>query len=69
MTREEIIRDCRENLQANDVCELFGVNPQSIRDQAHEDREKLGFNVVVIGRNVFIPRMAFIKYMGWEVAS
>ena len=69
MTREEIIHDERELLRPADICDIYPVNPQRLREQAHEDKDKLGFHVSIIGRDIFTPRMAFIKFMGWEVAS
>lgn len=50
-----------------DVSRLLGVNPQSIREQAHRDPAKLGFPVSVIGTRVLIPKEPFYKFLGLEV--
>lgn len=52
-----------------DVARLLGVNPQSIREQAHIDQSKLGFPVSVIGTRVLIPKEPFYKFIGLEAKS
>lgn len=56
-----------EFLLISDIAQILGRNQQAIRLQAHEDPSKLGFPVVVIGRQVRIPRLAFIKFCKGEL--
>jgi hypothetical protein len=63
MTLEEIEKISKDLLSAEDVASFLWRDPQSIRDQAHKDPEKLGFAVIVIGSRVLIPRLAFISFM------
>lgn len=52
-----------EVLTPKQVAVILGVNPQSIRLQAAECPERLGFNVIGIGKTTLIPRQAFINFM------
>lgn len=49
-------------IDAETVSKVLGVNPQSVRDACHE--KTVGFNAVVVGNKVFIPRKPFIQYLG-----
>ena len=53
-------------LPVEDAARLLGVNPQSIRDQAHIDPKMLGFPVCVIGTRVLIPKESFYRFIGLE---
>lgn len=53
-------------ISLEDAGRLLGVNPQSIREQAHNDPKKLGFPVSVIGTRVLIPKEPFFKFLGLE---
>ena len=53
-------------MRAEEAAAILGVNPQSLRSQARDDPKKLGFNVVVIGNKVIIPRKPFYEFMGIE---
>lgn len=67
MTLDEIKVSDKVMLTPVDVAEALGVDAQGIRVMAHEQPERLGFPVVVCGRNgraVRIPRVAFLKYLG-----
>lgn len=67
MTLDEIKASDKVMLTPADVAEALGVDAQGIRVMAHEQPERLGFPVVVFGRNgrvVRIPRIAFLKYLG-----
>lgn len=52
-----------EFLLIREVAPLLGANPQSIRCQAHQRPELLGFPVVIIGSRVKIPKRPFIQFM------
>lgn len=66
MTLEELQKDQRILIDAADVAPILGVNPQSIRGQAHLDPAFLGFRVIVIGDRTLIPRKPFIEYLTGE---
>ena len=63
MTLEELQKDQRILIDAADVAPILGVNPQSIRGQAHLEPKFLGFRVIVIGERTLIPRKPFIEYI------
>jgi hypothetical protein len=65
MTREEIMASEKECLVCSDISKIIGLNAHLIHGQAIERPELLGFPVIVSGRQVRIPRMAFAKFMGW----
>ena len=64
MTIQEIRESDKVFLTSNDVAKLLGVDPYSINLQAHEDPSKLGFQVIVIGTRIKIPRIPFLKFIG-----
>lgn len=64
---QEIIASSCEMLTADDVATCLKVAPQGLRQQAKTDPTKLGFPVCVIGARVLIPRMSFLRWMGFEV--
>ena len=69
MTIDEIKASDKVLLTAADVAEVLGADPHGIRIMAHEQPERLGFPVVVVGRSgrgVRIPRVPFLKFLGVE---
>ena len=66
MTLEEIKACDKPTLTPADIADVLSCDPQDIRVQAKTAPEKLGFNVVIIGSRVKIPRLAFLKHMGLE---
>jgi hypothetical protein len=67
MTLEDLMADTRILVDAADVAPILGVNPQSIRGQAHLDPAFLGFRVIVIGDRTLIPRKPFIEYITGQI--
>lgn len=61
MTIEELKKVDKDFVTAADVAEILGTDPNSLRWQAKNDREALGFPVVVIKSRVKIPRVPFIR--------
>lgn len=51
-----------------DVAPILGCDPQWIRDTARENPDALGFPVLVVGSRVKIPRIPFLRYLGYEEA-
>lgn len=64
MTLAEIWASDKVMLLASDVAPVLGCDPHSIRLQAREFPEALGFPVVVIGNRTLIPRKPFLAYLG-----
>ena len=64
MTLDEIRASDKTMLLASDVAPVLGCDPHSIRIQAREYPEQLGFPVVVIGNRTLIPRKPFLAYLG-----
>lgn len=64
MTLAEIRASDKVMLLAKDVAPVLGCDPHSIRIQAREYPEQLGFPVVVIGNRTLIPRKPFLAYLG-----
>lgn len=64
MTLAEIKASDKTMLLPKDVAPVLGCDPHSIRIQAHEYPEGLGFPVVVIGNRTLIPRKRFLEFMG-----
>ncbi len=50
-------------LLAEDVARAIGVAPQNLREQAKDEPHKLGFNVIVVGTSIKIPRVPFLEYV------
>ena len=46
-----------------DAAKAIGVAPQKLREQAKDEPEKLGFNVIVVGTSIRIPRIPFLNYI------
>ena len=63
MSIEEIAAMDVDWLTPDIVAKNLGVNPQSIRDQAAMDKDKLGFPVSVCGHRVRIPRQGYIAFV------
>ena len=68
MTLHDIAQIDREFITVAEASAYFGCNPQKLREQAHRDREKLGFPVSIIGNRVKIPKDAFVKFCKGESA-
>lgn len=69
MTLTDIINSDKTFLTASEVAPIIGTDPNSIRGQAHEMPDKLGFPVCVIGTRVRIPRIPFIKFLTGEATT
>ena len=55
-------------LTPEDVAAVIGSSRQyiSIMTATAEGREALGFRVIRIGTETKIPRIPFLRFMGWE---
>lgn len=63
MTLEELQSVPGEILTPAQVAPIIGMDPNTLRAQAHEDPKALGFGVIVTGCRVKIPKRAFIRFM------
>ncbi len=61
---EELRDSGKEFFTPGDVSRVLGCDPQSIRLQARQCPERLGFPVSVIGNRVKIPAKPFLAFMG-----
>ena len=64
MTLDEMQKSTAIWLTAVDVAVVLGSDPNSIRMQAHQAPEQLGFPVSVCGSRVRIPRIPFLRFIG-----
>jgi hypothetical protein len=64
MTLTEIINSTKETLTPADVAPVLNCDPHSIRVQARDCPERLGFPVVRVGSRTKIPRQQFLRFMG-----
>ena len=55
----------RDFLTCAQVAPVIGSNADSIRGQARECPERLGFPVICVGQQVRIPKVPFLRFMGW----
>ena len=65
MTLDEICNNDKVLLTPKDVATALGIDEQGLRVQAHACPERLGFPIMITGRNgrsVRIPRLAFIRW-------
>ena len=69
MNLAEIKASDKDMLIPTDINKILGCDAHTIRLQARDFPESLGFNVVVIGNRTLIPRKAFLRFMGEEVAD
>lgn len=65
MTIQEIIDTDKLVLTPGEIAPILGCDAQDIRVQAKQHPERLGFSVAVIGSRVKIPKMAFLKWLGF----
>ena len=54
-------------LTPTDICGILGSDPQSIRDTARQYPERIGYPFTFVGRNMKIPRIPFLRFMGIEI--
>lgn len=64
MTLNEIKNTDKPMLLPAEVAPVLGCDAHSIRIQARQAPDLLGFPVVVIGNRTLIPRRPFLAYIG-----
>lgn len=64
MTMAEIRASDKDMLIPTDINKILGCDAHSIRLQARECPECLGFPVVVLGNRTLIPRKPFLAFLG-----
>lgn len=66
MTLDEIRTSDKTFLTPADVAGVLAADAQSIRLQAREFPEALGFPVICVGNRTKIPRKPFLRFLGEE---
>lgn len=66
MTLQEIKNTEKTMLLPAEVAPILGCDAHSIRVQAREFPEALGFPVICVGNRTLIPRKPFLAYIGEE---
>lgn len=69
MTIAEIRHSDKPMLLPADVAEVLQMDAQAVRDTAANAPEKFGFPVIRIGRRTKIPRIPFLRFLGYEVET
>lgn len=69
MTFQEIMESDKDFLIPTDIAPVLKCMPYTINVQAKEDPAKLGFPVCVMGTNVRIPRLGFLRWMKYGNAA
>lgn len=64
MNIPEMRKSTKVFLTAEDVAELLESDAADIRNQAQADQSKLGFQTIIIGTRVKIPRIPFLRFIG-----
>jgi hypothetical protein len=62
MTIKELEQSGKDVLTPAEIAPILGSDPQTIRWQAHNQPDKLGFPVIVVKSRVKIPRLGFIRF-------
>lgn len=65
MTIKEIQAADRPYLTPDDVAGVLECDPHAIRLAARDNPEQLGFPVMRVGRRTKIPRIPFLRFMGY----
>lgn len=68
LTLAEVANMEKNNLTPDEAAGVLGCDPHKIRVLAANEkgRASLGFPVVRIGQTTKIPRIPFLRAMGWE---
>lgn len=65
MTLEEIKATDKPMILPTDIAPIIGCDPQWVRDTARENPQALGFPALVVGNRVKIPRIPFLRFLGY----
>ena len=66
-TLEELASSDKIFFTAEEISGVVGSDAQAIRVMARQRPELLGFDVVIIGNRVKIPRIPFLRSMGVSI--
>lgn len=69
MTINEIMASEKVFLIPKDIAPVLGCDPYNISLMARDCPEQLGFPVVRIGTRTKIPRIPFLRFLGYEVSA
>jgi len=68
-TLAELAAMDREMLTPADVAPLLDSSAQSVRSQAQVNAAALGFHVCIVKNRVYIPKLAFLRWMHYPVTE
>lgn len=65
---EEMAMDGKYTLKPDVVAGILGIHPQRLREIAQDEKARagLGFPVTVAGRSILIPKVPFLRFMGYD---
>lgn len=66
MTIAEIKASDKPLLFPADIAGVLQMDAQAVRDTAAKDPDALGFPVIRIGTRTKIPRIPFLRYLGYD---
>jgi hypothetical protein len=69
LTIEQMLTTTQNIFVPTEVASVLNMNPHTIRVFARKAPHLLGFPVIVIGSRTRIPRVPFLKYLGYEVKN
>lgn len=64
MTLKDIETMDTDIIRIDDAAAVIGCHPQSLREMIKDEPRSVGFNTCRVGRNIYIPRLAFLRWMG-----
>ena len=67
LTLDDLAAVDRDWLTCAQVAPILGANADSIRGQARVCPERLGFPSICFGNQVRIPKVPFLRFMGYQV--
>ena len=62
-TLDEIENSSEETLAPKQVANILGISLRRFTEAARKNPELLGFPVAIIGKQIFIPKRAFLNFM------
>lgn len=65
MSIDDIIASPKIYLTPADIAPILHCDPQCIRAQAQSDPSKLGFPLIIVGTRVKVPRIPFLRFLGY----
>lgn len=64
MTLKDIEAMDDDMIRVDMVASVLGCHPQSLREMIKDEPRSVGFNTCRVGRNIYVPRLAFLRWAG-----